>query len=165
MAAPRSTRDARWDATAAPAKQEDVSRLHSALIGVLRLLREVDRESGVSPSRLSALSVLVFVGAMPQVALARIEGISSPSMSLLVRELEAAGLAERTTDTTDARRTIVSATTKGRELLLAGRRRRLDWLSEAIDRLPVRTRRALLQSGGQLNLLLEALRATHPTDT
>ena len=89
MAAPRKIRDPHWDTTPSAPNTVDVGHLHRALVNVLRLLRDVDRESGVSPSRLSALSVLVFVGEMSQAELARIEGVSAPSMSLLVRELEA----------------------------------------------------------------------------
>jgi hypothetical protein len=37
-------------------------RLHSAAIHLLRRLRVRDRESGVGPAQLSALSVLVFGG-------------------------------------------------------------------------------------------------------
>lgn len=162
MAAPRKTRDPHWDAPVSAGDTVDVRHLHGALINVLRLLRDVDRESGVSPSRLSALSVLVFVGAMSQAELARIEAVSAPSISLLVRELENEGLVERTTDPADARRTIVSASTAGRELMLRCQRRRLEWLGEAIGRLPAEAQRALANSGQHLDALIVALRESHP---
>jgi len=41
---------------------ETADRLHSAAIHLLRRLRVRDRESGVGPAQLSALSVLVFGG-------------------------------------------------------------------------------------------------------
>lgn len=162
MAAPRKTRDPHWDAPASAGDTVDVRHFHGALINVLRLLRDVDRESGVSPSRLSALSVLVFVGAMSQAELARIEAVSAPSISLLVRELENEGLVERTTDPADARRTIVSASKAGRELMLRSQRRRLEWLGEAIGRLPADAQRALAKSSQHLDALIEALRESHP---
>lgn len=162
MAAPRKTRDPHWNAPDSPANTVDVGHLHGALVNVLRLLRDVDRESGVSPSRLSALSVLVFVGAMSQAELARIEAVSAPSISLLVRELETEGLVERTADPADARRTIVSASKAGRELMLRCQRRRLDWLAEAITRLPAEAQRALADSSQHLDALIGSLRASHP---
>ena len=55
----------------------------------------VDAEAGLTPARLSALSVLVFGGPVPLGRLARIEGVSSPTMTRLVDALEAAGLAAR----------------------------------------------------------------------
>ena len=162
MAAPRKIRDPRWNAPANATFGVEVGRLHRAIVHVLRLLREVDGESGLSPSRLSALSVLVFVGAMSQAELARMEGVSSPSMSLLVRELEADGLVERATDPTDARRTIVSPSNKGRELMLRSQRRRLEWLDKAIQRLPDESRRAVSESSQHLDALIVSLRETHP---
>jgi DNA-binding MarR family transcriptional regulator len=164
MASPRKIRDPHWDVPTVPPHTVDVGQLHGALVNVLRLLRDVDRESGVSPSRLSALSVLVFVGAMSQAELARIEAISAPSMSLLVRELEADGLVERAVDPADARRTIVSASEEGRALMLRCQRRRLEWLGTAISSLPAEAQRALADSGAHLAALIVALRDSHPTD-
>ncbi len=162
MAAPRNPRDPHWDAPTSPSPSVDVAQLHRTLVNVLRLLRDVDRESGVSPSRLSALSVLVFVGPMSQAELARIEGVSAPSMSLLVRELETDGWVERTADLADARRTIVSASKAGRELMLRSQRRRLDWLAEAIATLPADSQRVLAGSSVHLEALIGALRETYP---
>lgn len=162
MAAPRKTRDPHWDASTRGGGDVDVRQLHSALVNVLRLLRDVDRESGVSPSRLSALSGLVFVGPMSQADLARMEGVSAPSMSLLVRELEAEGLVERSADPDDARRTIVRASDEGRALMLASQRRRLDWLAAAIKAMPAESRRAVGGAGKHLPALIAALRETHP---
>jgi len=49
------------------AEKDDIlrvaDRLHSASIHLLRRLRVRDRESGIGPAQLSALSVLVFGGA------------------------------------------------------------------------------------------------------
>ncbi len=160
MAAPRKLRDPHWAPPKGAPSPVDVGHLHSALIHVLRLLREVDAESGLSPSRLSALSVLVFVGAMSQAELARIEGVSAPSMSLLVRELEADGLVERAADPADARRTIVSASRTGRELMVRSQRKRLEWLSGAIDRLPADAQRAIGASVRHFDALIGALRDT-----
>ncbi len=162
MAAPRSPRDPHWDAPTRPGAPVDAGALHRTLVNVLRLLRDVDRESGVSPSRLSALSVLVFVGPMSQAELARIEGVSAPSMSLLVRELEVDGWVERTPDPADARRTIVSASRAGRDLMLRSQRRRLDWLTAALARLPAESQRALAGSSAHLDALIAALRETYP---
>lgn len=160
MAAPRKIRDPHWDVSASAPDAVNVGRLHSALVHVLRLLREVDAASGMSPSRLSALSVLVFVGPMSQAELARIEGVSAPSMSLLVRELEADGLVMRTADPADARRTIVTASETGRARMLESQRRRLTWLSDALAQLPSDARQSLAASSAHLEALIVALRAT-----
>ena len=67
-------------------------RLHSAAIRLLRRVRVVDNETGLSAPKLSALSVLHFGGAMSLSALAKAEQVRAPTMSKLVGDLEADGL-------------------------------------------------------------------------
>ena len=50
-------------------------RLHSAAIHLLRLVRVRDLKTGIGPARLSALSVLVFVGPKSLKELAEIEQV------------------------------------------------------------------------------------------
>jgi DNA-binding MarR family transcriptional regulator len=108
-----------------PDRDELAPRLHSAVLHLLRRLAREDRASGESPARLSALSVLVFGGPRPIGRLARDEGVSPPTMTRLVAGLEADGLVTRTSDPTDGRTQRVSATDRGREILIAGRARRV----------------------------------------
>lgn len=108
-------------------------RLHSAAIHLLRLVRRVDTATGLSPARLSALSVLVFGGARTVGDLATAEQVRSPTMSRLVAEMEAAGLVTRRVGTDDRRVAMVSATPAGRRLLHAGRRRRVAELAARLE--------------------------------
>ena len=78
-------------------------RLHSGAIRLLRRVRTVDSESGLSAPKLSALSVLTFGGQMSLTALARAEQVRAPTMSKLVGDLEAEGLAVKRADKNDAR--------------------------------------------------------------
>ncbi len=111
--------------------------LHSAAIHLLRLVRRVDVETGLSPARLSALSVLVFGGSHTVGDLAADQQVRSPTMSRLVTEMEAEGLVERSTPAAGDRRIVmVAATAKGRRLLLAARRRRVATLAERVATLP-----------------------------
>src|SRR5919199_1393233 len=82
-----------------PARVAD--RLHSAAVHLLRLLRREDARSGLSAPRLSALSVLVFGGARTLGELAAAEQVRPPTMTRLVRALEAAGLVTREGDPAD----------------------------------------------------------------
>ena len=107
-------------------------RLHSAAIHVLRLARAVDVESGLSPARLSALSVLVFGGPCTLGELAKAEGVRSPTMTSLVSGLAADGLAIRRPAPGDARQVLVEATDAGRRALLLARDRRLDVLADLL---------------------------------
>jgi DNA-binding MarR family transcriptional regulator len=110
-------------------------RLHSAAIHLLRGLRRVDDQTGLSAPRLSALSVVVFAGPLTLGALASAEGVRPPTMTRLVTALEDAGLVTRTVGADDARTTRVAATARGRKVLMQGRERRLRLLTDRLDSL------------------------------
>jgi len=103
-------------------------RLHRAAIQLLRRLRIADDETGLSAPKLSALSVLVFAGAMSLKALAGAEQVTAATMSRLISDLAEDGLVSKTTDPADARGLTIAATAKGRTLMMEGRARRLKLL-------------------------------------
>jgi DNA-binding MarR family transcriptional regulator len=100
-------------------------RLHSAAIHLLRRLRREDEQAGLTAPRLSALSVVVFGGPLTLGELAAAEQVRPPTMTRLVRALEAEGLVEREADARDGRITRVRATAAGAALLAEGRARRV----------------------------------------
>jgi len=126
-----------------PVDDDLAPRLHSAVLHLLRRLAREDRASGESPARLSALSVLVFGGPRPIGRLARDEGVAAPTMTRLIAALERDGLVSRTTDPEDRRTQRIAATERGREILIAGRARRVAALEALLGRVPERDRRAL----------------------
>jgi len=108
-------------------------RLHSAAIHLLRRLRIQDLASGIGPAKLSALSVLVFSGrALSLAELADAEQVKNPTMSRLVSDMQREGLVRTQTSKQDARSIQINATPRGRELLLAGKQRRVDSLAKAM---------------------------------
>jgi DNA-binding MarR family transcriptional regulator len=110
-------------------RAEVADRLHSAAIHLLRRVRRVDEESGLTAARLSALSVLVFGGPTTLGALARAEQVSAPTMSRLVRALERDGLVVREPHAADGRAVVLTASARGREVLERGRARRISELA------------------------------------
>src|SRR3954469_16563944 len=72
--------------------QDVADRLHSAALHLLRRLRIEDDVLGVSPPRLSALSVVVYAGPLPIGALAVAEDVAAPTMTRLVDGLERDGV-------------------------------------------------------------------------
>src|SRR5215510_2711526 len=92
-------------------------RLHSAAIHLLRVARTVDAESGLSPARLSAMSVLVFAGPRTVGGLAEVEGVRSPTMTQLVNGLADDGLVRKRAVREDGRRVVVEATPAGKRLV------------------------------------------------
>ena len=119
------------------------SRLHSAAIRLLRMLRREDDASGLSAPRLSALSVVVFAGPLSLAELAAAEQVRPPTMSRIVDALVEAELVTREAKPGDRRSVSIAATEKGMRLLEAGRERRVRVLGERLGRLAESERRAL----------------------
>ena len=117
--------------------------LHSASIHLLRRLRKEDAATGLSPARLSALSVVVFGGPLRISELARAEQVKTPTMTPIVSALEAEGLIVRKADAQDARASILSATAKGQKLMAEGRARRIATLAAQLRALPASDRAVL----------------------
>ena len=110
---------------------EVADKLHSAAIHLLRRLRVRDRESGIGPAQLSALSVLVFGGPRSLGELADAEQVRPPTMSRIVSGLERSRLVKREA-TEDGRRVRLLATAKGTKMLWEGRKRRVESLAKAL---------------------------------
>jgi DNA-binding MarR family transcriptional regulator len=108
--------------------EEVADRTHSAAIHLLRWIRRVDEETGLSPARLSALSVVVFAGPLTLGELAAAEQVTPPTMTRLVTALAVDGLVSRDRHPKDARSVRIRATPKGAALLRQGRARRVDRL-------------------------------------
>lgn len=107
-------------------------RLHSASIHLLRRLRRHDDAAGLTAPHLSALSVLVFGGPMSPGELAAAEQVRPPSMTRIVRNLEAAGLVTREPHPEDGRSIRLRATDEGGRILHEGRARRVHSLAERL---------------------------------
>jgi DNA-binding MarR family transcriptional regulator len=122
---------------------ELADQLHTAAIQILRRLRREDVASGLSPARLSALSVVVFGGPIRISALARAEQVRTATMTPIVAALEADGLVSRQPDPSDARAAILRATPKGAKLMAEGRARRVATLAAVLRATSAADRAAL----------------------
>lgn len=116
--------------------EDAADRLHSVAIHLLRRVRVEDDKSGLSPARLSALSVVVFGGPLSLGNLAAAEQVTPPTMTRLVQALEQEGLVERRPDPADGRAILIAATRAGTRLLQAARRRRIRRLVDLLGTLP-----------------------------
>jgi DNA-binding MarR family transcriptional regulator len=112
--------------------QDVADRLHSAALHLLRRLRIEDDDLGVSPPRLSALSVVVYAGPLPIGALATAEGVAAATMTRLVDGLERDGFVKRRRDPADARGVLVEATPAGKRILTRGRAQRVQTLAAGL---------------------------------
>ena len=139
-----------------PELLDTADKLHSAAIHLLRRLRVRDRESGIGPAQLSALSVLVFGGARSLGELAEAEQVRPPTMSRIVSGLERAGLIKRHA-TEDGRRVRLEATAKGTKILWEGRQRRVESLAKALDSLSAQEQQQLSEFAALLQQVLRKL--------
>jgi len=130
--------------------------LHSLSIHLLRRAREADKESGLSPERLSLLSVLTYAGPLSVTRLSELESVSLPAISRIVSALEERGLVKRTRSREDARAVSVKATAKGRRLMEKGRRRRLEIIARDLSQLSKSDQQQLSRIG----VILENLEKT-----
>jgi DNA-binding MarR family transcriptional regulator len=143
--------------------QEDLRgagrRLNSFAVHLLRALHRVDAEAGLTPARLSALSVLHFGGPRTLGRLARDEEVTSATMSRLVDALCELGLAERGRHPDHAGMVVVSATSRGSRLMTAAADRRVEVIVTALAGLPDRERRSVVRATSHLGDLEERVRA------
>ncbi|HTW02716.1 MAG TPA: MarR family transcriptional regulator [Streptosporangiaceae bacterium] len=109
----------------------------------------------ISLTAASTLGTLDRTGARRLTDLAVIEGVSQPSMSVLVTGLEQAGLAERRPDPADKRVVLVALTPEGAAYIRARRRAGAGTFADLIDKLPADQAGALLAAVPALNRLRE----------
>ena len=118
-------------------------QLHSAALHLLRRVRSLDSASGLNAPRLSALSVVVFGGAITLGELARAEQVKPPTMTRIVNALERQGLVAKTRPEDNLRSVRITATVRGRRILLEGRNRRTQYLAGHIQKLEPEERATL----------------------
>jgi DNA-binding MarR family transcriptional regulator len=107
--------------------------LRPAVMRLARRLRQMQDESlGLNSNQLSAMSVLLNSGDQLMGELAAQERVRPPSMTRIVNSLEARAFVTRRLDPRDHRQCLVSLTDSGRQVLLANRRRRDQWLAVRI---------------------------------
>lgn len=121
-------------------------------------MHRVDAESGLTPARLRALSVLHFGGPRTLGRLARDEEVTSATMCRLVDALCDLGLAERGPHPDHGGMVVVSATDDGSVLMRAAAQRRSEVIAGALDDPPASERRSVLRATGHLGGLEERVR-------
>jgi DNA-binding MarR family transcriptional regulator len=125
-----------------------------ALYGLLTaVIRRVPRD--MSLTSLATLATLDRSGPRRVTDLALIEGVTQPSMTVLVSTLERSGMVERRGDPADRRVALVSVTAAGSDLLRDRRRAGADAVVQLIDKLPAEEAAALAAAVPALRHLRE----------
>ena len=141
----------------ADARSEIAALLHEQFARLTRRLRTLELPQGMTPERLSALSVIEKRGPISVTALADTEMVRPATMSRMITALVDEGLAKRTDDKNDGRGVLVSVTPKGRRAYQRAQEQRLSRFAEVLESLSdeqVGAMRSLSEALERLTVLL-----------
>lgn len=141
----------------ADARSEIAALLHEQFARLTRRLRTLELPHGMTPERLSALSVIEKRGPISVTALADNEMVRPATMSRMITALVDDGLAKRTDDKNDGRGVLISVTPKGRRAYQRAQEQRLSRFAEILESLSdeqVGAMRSLSEALDRLTVLL-----------
>jgi DNA-binding MarR family transcriptional regulator len=134
------------------------SRTRTVIARLSRRLRQTRAGADLTTSQYQVLATTVRHAPVRLTRLADLEGLNPTMLSRIVGKLEADGLVGRTSDPSDGRVAVLTATRKGRDLVTRVRRERTDALSLVLDGLDDDQRRALVAALPVLESMAEALK-------
>lgn len=140
------------------ARSEIAAMLHEQFARLTRQLRNLELPQGMTPERLSALSVIEKRGPISVTALADKEMVRPATMSRMVSALVDEGLVKRCEDKDDGRGVLVMATPKGRRVFQRAQEQRLQHFAEVLSSLSdeqVSAMRGLTTALERLSVLLD----------
>jgi DNA-binding MarR family transcriptional regulator len=109
--------------------------LHEQFARLTRQLRNIELPQGMTPERLSALSVIEKRGPISVTALADNEMVRPATMSRMLSALVDEGLVKRREDKNDGRGVLVAATAKGRRAFYRAQEQRLQHFAQVLTSL------------------------------
>jgi DNA-binding MarR family transcriptional regulator len=139
-------------------RSEIAALLQEQFARLSRQLRTLELPPGLTPERLSALSVIEKHGPISVTALADKEMVRPATMSRMVTALVDEGFVKRADDKTDGRGVLVSTTPKGKRAYQRAQEQRLQHFAEALDSLgndQLAAMRSLTSALERLTVLLD----------
>ena len=137
--------------------KSDVGLASALRSSILRLSRQIRwqraDDADLTANQFGVLGALSKHDGMTVGELAVHEKVKPPSMTRIVSNLEAAGLVVRRPHETDKRQVLVELTDAARELIIANRRRRDEWLKTKLKTLTPEEREILRKAAPVLERL------------
>jgi DNA-binding MarR family transcriptional regulator len=128
-----------------------------------RLSKRLRQEAQNHPETWSQMLVMSAIDNMDGTAtpsrIAEAENMRSSNLASLLRDLETRELITRTQDTDDRRRTWIALSEKGQQVLKESRRRRDEWLGNAVQEYLTDSERRQLEAAGELMERLSTYRS------
>lgn len=113
---------------------QTATSLRQAISGIIkRLRRTLKSHNSYSLSEYSTLSYLYPDQKLSATELAALVRVKTQSMSELLINLKNQNIVDKTPHQTDKRKSLISLTQKGREILEQSRYEKDEWLAQAID--------------------------------
>ncbi|GAB2887176.1 MarR family winged helix-turn-helix transcriptional regulator [Nocardioides pacificus] len=139
------------------ASRTDAGLAAELRLSVMRLRRRLAAErhpdNELSAGAMAVLGTLFREGECPVGELAARERVQPPSMTRTVNALEADGLVARRPHETDGRQVLIALSDRGRQVVLADRRRRDAWLARRLAELEPDEREVLRRAAPLLQEL------------
>jgi DNA-binding MarR family transcriptional regulator len=133
---------------------------------VYRILRQEARRSGLRWTAILVLKDLELLGPLSQQALADIEQVSRPTMTVLLHEMENLGWVRRSVDSRNRSANLIRITAKGTKALRAAGARFVARIQAALGGLSPHDSRSLEQGVTALaNMWMEGIRTRRATGT
>jgi DNA-binding MarR family transcriptional regulator len=144
---------------------EIAALLHERFSRLSRQLRHMELPTGMTPERLSTLSVIDRNGPISVTALADREMVRPATMSRMVSALVDDGLVRRREDKADGRGVLVSVTAKGRRIFRRAHQQRLEQLADALSGLSKEQLASMRNLASVLEHLTSLLNQAHPNES
>jgi DNA-binding MarR family transcriptional regulator len=133
---------------------------------VYRILRQEARGAGMRWTAILVLKDLELLGPLSQQALADIEQVSRPTMTVLLHEMEDLGWVKRSVDSTNRSANLIRITVKGTKALRAAGTRFVARIQAALEGLSARDSRSLEQGVTALaGMWMDGIRTRRATGT
>ncbi len=118
-----------------PNKTEFASDIRAVATRLVRNLRQQHSDSGYSHVDLLTMSLIHEHGSLLPSELAQLERVSAQAISQVVQKLYDGGCIKKTADKADKRKTTLSLTAKGNQILARVWEEKNEWLIATIDAL------------------------------
>jgi DNA-binding MarR family transcriptional regulator len=132
------------------------AQVRDAITRINRRLRQTRPVGDLTVAQISALQSLDAAGALTPRELADVERVQPPTMTRIIARLEERELIQRTPHPSDGRQVILSPSPVGRELLMAYRRARDEWLATRLAALSAEERDTVLRAADILGRIAKS---------